>query len=57
LRDTRVTSALVGVSGIEQLEANLAALEQLDFTPEELAEIDQHAVEAGVNIWAGSSAS
>jgi L-glyceraldehyde 3-phosphate reductase len=57
LRDTRVTSALVGVSGIEQLEANLAALEQLDFTPEELAEIDQHAVEAGVNIWARSSAS
>jgi L-glyceraldehyde 3-phosphate reductase len=47
----------VGVSGIEQLEANLAALEQLDFTPEELAEIDQHAVEAGVNIWAQSSMS
>jgi L-glyceraldehyde 3-phosphate reductase len=57
LRDTRVTSALVGVSRIEQLEADLAALEQLDFTPEELAEIDQHAVEAGVNLWARSSAS
>jgi L-glyceraldehyde 3-phosphate reductase len=57
LRDTRVTSALVGVSRIEQLETNLAALEQLDFTPEELAEIDQHAVEAGVNLWARSSAS
>ena len=57
LRDARVTSALVGVSRIEQLEANLAALERPEFTPEELAEIDQHAVEAGVNIWAGSSTS
>jgi len=56
LRDARVTSALVGVSRIEQLEANLAALERLDFTPEELVEIDRHAVEAGVNIWARSSA-
>src|SRR5665811_205077 len=51
LRDARVTSALVGVSRIEQLEANLAALERPEFTPEELAEIDQHAGEAGVNIW------
>ena len=57
LRDARVTSALVGVSRIEQLEANLAALERPEFTPEELAEIDQHAVEAGVNIWAESSTS
>jgi L-glyceraldehyde 3-phosphate reductase len=57
LRDARVTSALVGVSRIEQLEANLAALERLEFTPEELAEIDQHAVESGVDMWAESSAS
>ncbi len=57
LRDSRVTSALVGVSRIEQLEANLAALERSEFTPEELAEIDQHAVEAGVNAWATSSTS
>jgi len=57
LRDARVTSALVGVSRIEQLEADLAALERPDFTTEELAEIDRHAVEAGVNIWASSSAS
>ena len=55
LRDARITSALVGVSRIEQLEANLAALERPDFTLEELAEIDQHAVEVGVNIWAQSS--
>ena len=57
LRDARVTSALVGVSRIEQLEADLAALERLEFTPEELAAIDQHAVDAGVNIWEGSSTS
>jgi L-glyceraldehyde 3-phosphate reductase len=57
LRDARVTSALVGVSRIEQLEANLAALERPEFTPEELAEIDRHAVEAGVNIWEKSSSS
>ena len=57
LRDAHVTSALVGVSRIEQLEANLAALEQPEFTLEELAEIDRHAVEAGVNIWEGSSTS
>ena len=57
LRDVRVTSALVGVSRIEQLEADLAALERPEFTPEELAEIDQHAGEAGVNIWERSSTS
>jgi L-glyceraldehyde 3-phosphate reductase len=57
LRDARVTSALVGVSRIEQLEANLAALERPEFTPEELAEIDQHAGEAGLNIWERSSTS
>ena len=57
LRDARVTSALVGVSRIEQLEADLAALERPEFTPEELAEIDRHAVDAGVNIWEGSSTS
>ena len=55
LRDPCVTSTLVGVSRIDQLESNLAALEQLEFAPEELAEIDRHATEAGINIWAGSS--
>jgi L-glyceraldehyde 3-phosphate reductase len=57
LRDPRITSALVGVSRIEQLEANLAALEQSEFTPQELVEIDRHAVEVGVDIWAESSTS
>jgi L-glyceraldehyde 3-phosphate reductase len=56
LRDDRVTSALVGASSVRQLEENLAALDNLDFTDEELATIDRHAVDAGINIWAQSSA-
>jgi L-glyceraldehyde 3-phosphate reductase len=55
LRDPRVTSALVGASSVEQLEANVGALERLDFTTEELAEIDRYATESGINIWAASS--
>jgi L-glyceraldehyde 3-phosphate reductase len=55
LRDPRVTSALVGASSVAQLEDNLAALTRLDFTAEELAEIDAHAVDAGINIWQRSS--
>ncbi len=56
LRDPRVTSALVGVSSVEQLDANLSALDRLDFSPEELAEIDSHAQDGEINIWAQSSA-
>jgi L-glyceraldehyde 3-phosphate reductase len=55
LRDQRVTSALLGASSVRQLEQNVAALERLDFTAEELAEIDRHAVEGDVNLWASSS--
>ena len=55
LRDPRVTSALVGASSVEQLEANVAALDKLDFSDEELAEIDQYATEADINLWAASS--
>jgi L-glyceraldehyde 3-phosphate reductase len=55
LRDPRVTSTLVGVSSIDQLEANVAALDRLDFTGEELEEIDRSATESGINIWARSS--
>jgi L-glyceraldehyde 3-phosphate reductase len=51
LRDERMTSALVGASSVEQLEDNVRALDRLDFTPDELAQIDRHAVESGVNIW------
>jgi L-glyceraldehyde 3-phosphate reductase len=56
LRDERVTSALIGASSVEQLDENLAALDNLEFTDEELATIDQHAVDAGINLWAPSSA-
>jgi len=55
LRDPRVTSALAGASRLEQLEANVAALERLEFTDDELAEIDRHATESGINLWAASS--
>ncbi|HET6549413.1 MAG TPA: L-glyceraldehyde 3-phosphate reductase [Solirubrobacter sp.] len=55
LRDPRVTSALIGASSVEQLETNVAALADLDFSDDELAEIDRHAVESGINIWAQSS--
>jgi L-glyceraldehyde 3-phosphate reductase len=55
LRDPRVTSALVGASSVEQLEANVAALDKLGFSEEELAEIDRYATEADINIWAASS--
>jgi len=56
LRDPRVTSALVGASSVSQLEANIAALDRLDFADDELAEIDRHATDSGINIWARSSA-
>ena len=52
LRDSRVTSTLIGASSVQQLEDNVAAVQRLDFTAAELAEIDQHAVESGVDLWA-----
>jgi L-glyceraldehyde 3-phosphate reductase len=55
LRDPRVTSALIGASSVEQLEQNVAALENMDFSDAELAEIDRHAVDSGINLWAPSS--
>ncbi|MPW18888.1 L-glyceraldehyde 3-phosphate reductase [Paraburkholderia sp. CNPSo 3157] len=51
LRDSRVTSALIGASKAEQVRENVAALKNLSFTAEELAEIDRHATEGGVNLW------
>ena len=57
LRDPRVTSALVGASSVAQLEANLAAVDNLAFDDEELAEIDRYATEGDINIWASSSTS
>ena len=55
LRDPRVSSALIGASSVEQLEQNVAALSNADFSADELAEIENHAVDSGINIWAASS--
>ena len=57
LRDPRMTSTLVGASSVGQLEANVAALERLDFSDDELAQIDRYARESGINLWAQSSRS
>jgi L-glyceraldehyde 3-phosphate reductase len=54
LRDARVTSTLIGASSVQQVEDNVAAAQRLDFTADELAAIDQHAVESGVDLWAGA---
>jgi L-glyceraldehyde 3-phosphate reductase len=51
LRDPRVTSALIGARNVEQLDNSLDALKKLDFTPAELAEIDRHAQDAGIDLW------
>ncbi|MBV8687683.1 MAG: L-glyceraldehyde 3-phosphate reductase [Alphaproteobacteria bacterium] len=56
LRDPRVTSALIGARTVAQLDESLAALERLDFSDNELAEIDRHAGESGIDIWKRSSA-
>jgi L-glyceraldehyde 3-phosphate reductase len=57
LRDDRVTSVLLGASSVAQLEQNVGALGNLEFSPDELAEIDRYAVEGGINLWAGPSTS
>lgn len=55
LRDPRVTTTLIGASSPDQIRENVGALANLSFSPEELAEIDQYAVESGVNLWAKPS--
>jgi L-glyceraldehyde 3-phosphate reductase len=55
LRDERMTSLVIGASSVEQLEANIGALRNLSLTDAELAEIDTHAREGGINLWANSS--
>ena len=55
LRDPRVTTVLIGASRPEQIDENVAALKSPEFSPEELAEIDKYATEAGINRWARSS--
>ncbi len=55
LRDKRVTSALIGASRPEQVVDAVRALDKLDFTADELKEIDRYAVDAGINLWARSA--
>jgi L-glyceraldehyde 3-phosphate reductase len=55
LRDPRVTSTLIGASSVAQLEANVAALDKLDLSDDELVEIDRYATDADLNLWAASS--
>jgi L-glyceraldehyde 3-phosphate reductase len=50
-RDERVTSVLVGASSVKQLEQNIAAMDNLEFSAQELNEIDTHAVEGGIDLW------
>ena len=56
LRDPRVTSTLIGASSVAQLE-DRSARSRLDFSDDELAEIDRYATDSGINLWARSSAS
>jgi L-glyceraldehyde 3-phosphate reductase len=57
LRDPAISSALIGASSVAQLEENLAATQNLAFETSELSEIDQHAVDLGINLWYVSSES
>lgn len=56
LRDSRMTSVLIGASSVQQIEENVAALNNLAFSAEQLARIDQIAQDGGINLWAKSSA-
>ena len=55
LKDERVTSVLIGASRAEQLEENVQALNNLTFSTEELAQIDQHIADGELNLWQASS--
>jgi L-glyceraldehyde 3-phosphate reductase len=57
LRDPRITSTLIGASNSAQIRENIAALDQLAFSDDELRAIDALAQEGGINLWAGSSGS
>ena len=55
LRDPLVASTLIGASSVAQLDENLGALANLDFSSAELAAIDEYATDANINIWQASS--
>jgi L-glyceraldehyde 3-phosphate reductase len=54
LRDSRVTSALIGARNVEQLDNSLDALNRLEFTAAELSEIDRYAQDSGIDLWKGA---
>ncbi len=54
LRDTRVTSALIGARNVEQLDNSLDAIKKLEFSKEELDAIDRYAQEGGIDLWKGA---
>ncbi|MGC5585050.1 L-glyceraldehyde 3-phosphate reductase [Ornithinimicrobium sp. W1665] len=54
MRDERMSSVLIGASSPEQLEQNVGALDRISFDEEELALIDQHAVDSGIDLWRGA---
>jgi L-glyceraldehyde 3-phosphate reductase len=56
LRDPRMTSVVLGASSVRQLEDNIGALDNLELSADELAEIDRYATDADINLWARSSA-
>jgi L-glyceraldehyde 3-phosphate reductase len=57
LRDPRMTSLVIGASSVAQLEENVAALDHLALSPQELAEIDEHAIDSSnVDLWRAASA-
>lgn len=55
LKDSRVTSVLIGASRPEQIEENVKALENLHFSHEELTQIDKHVADGQLNLWQASS--
>ncbi len=57
LRDPRITSLVIGASSVAQLEENIAALDNLNFSAEELKQIDEYAVESGIDLWRGPATS
>jgi L-glyceraldehyde 3-phosphate reductase len=54
LRDSRVTTALIGARNVEQLDDSLDAVKNLKFTDAELAQIDKHAGDGGIDLWKGA---
>jgi L-glyceraldehyde 3-phosphate reductase len=51
MRDSRVTSALIGASKPAQIVNLVGAMKNLNFSAQELSAIDKHAVDGGINLW------